>query len=64
MLPLSESEASELDTALGIYLDQLRREVAHTDLREYKKDLKARQSHLEAVKLRLEALVSQVAAGT
>jgi hypothetical protein len=62
MLLLSETEARELGTALVIYLDQLQREVMHTDDRDFKKDLKSRLEHLEDVKSRLEALVAQIPA--
>ena len=61
-LLLSESEARELDIALEIYLDQLHREVAHTDKREYKAALKSRLTALEAVKQRLDGLMPQLPA--
>jgi hypothetical protein len=59
-LDLSEREAHDLKTALSIRLVGMRMELAHTDDREYRKDLRAELERLEVVLQRLE----QVMVGT
>ena len=58
MLNLTDEEARDLDTALLIYLDELQREVLHTDRRELRHDLRERLERLEGIKARLDALVA------
>lgn len=52
---MSEEEAVELRTALDVHLVELRAELAATDAREYRADLRKRLDRLERIAARLNA---------
>jgi len=58
-LLLHDIEARELDVALSIYLEELKNELVHTEMRAYKNDLKARLGHLEQIQMRLTAMLEE-----
>ena len=56
MLAMTDEEARVLDELLEGDLRQMRIEIAHTDDRAYRSDLRDRYDHLERVRLRLKQL--------
>ena len=52
---MSDEEAVELRTALDVHLVELRAELAATDMREYRADLRKRLDRLERIAARLSA---------
>lgn len=58
-LLLNDIEARELGVALSIYLEELKNELVHTEMRDYKKDLKARLGNLEQVQMRLTTMLEE-----
>lgn len=57
-LDLNDTEAKELRASLSIRVVGMREELAHTDNREYRADLRASKERLEAVLQRLEQLIT------
>ena len=58
ILELNEREARDLNTALAIRLVGMREELAHTDDRTYRADLRAAMERLEQVQARLERVLA------
>jgi hypothetical protein len=58
-LDLSDGEASELEAALGRELHSLRIELAGTEDREFKADVRTRLDRLERIAARLTASIRQ-----
>lgn len=58
-LLLNDIEARELGVALNIYIEELKNELVHTEMRDYKKDLKTRLGHLEQVQMRLATMLEE-----
>ena len=56
-LELSDTEANDLRASLSIRVVGMREELAHTDNREYRADLRATKERIEAVLTRLEQLI-------
>jgi hypothetical protein len=54
MLPITDEEARELDQLLDGSLREMRGEIARTDDRAFRSDLRDRYDHLERIRLRLE----------
>ncbi len=54
MLAVTEEEARALDELLEQKLRDMRLEIAHTDDRAYRSDLRDRYDHLERLRLRLK----------
>ncbi len=54
MLAVTDEEARELDEVLDARLREMRMEIAHTDDRAYRSDLRDRYDHLERLRLRLK----------
>lgn len=61
-LELTEQEARELRSALEIRLIEMRGELAVTDDRHYRADLRATLEHLETVAARMDAALRGKAA--
>jgi hypothetical protein len=57
LLEMTAEEARELKQALDTALSELHDEIFHTDNRNYREMLKARQQRLEQIHRRLEASV-------
>ena len=53
MLPVTDEEVTALDELLDARLREMRMEIAHTDDRAYRSDLRDRYDHLERVRQRL-----------
>ncbi|HEX8952574.1 MAG TPA: hypothetical protein VF997_10535 [Polyangia bacterium] len=53
---MTEEEARVLDDLLDGKLRDMRLEIAHTDDRAYRSDLRDRYDHLERVRLRLKQM--------
>jgi hypothetical protein len=53
MLAVTDEEARALDELLDAKLRDMRMEIAHTDDRAYRSDLRDRYDHLERLRLRL-----------
>jgi hypothetical protein len=58
MLAVTDEEARVLDEALDATLKQMRLELAKTDDRAYRSDLRDRYDHLERLRLRLRELTT------
>ena len=58
MLPVTDEEATTLDEVLDQKLRDMRLEIAHTDDRAYRSDLRDRYDHLERLRLRLKELAT------
>jgi hypothetical protein len=58
ILELNDREARDLKTALAIRLVGMREELAHTDDRTYRADLRAAMERLEQVQARLEQVLA------
>ena len=56
MLAVTDEEARALDELLDDRLREMRLEIAHTDDRAYRSDLRDRYDHLERLRLRLKQL--------
>lgn len=56
MLPVTDEEATALDELLDQKLRDMRLEIAHTDDRAYRSDLRDRYDHLERLRLRLKQM--------
>ena len=56
MLAITDEEARVLDEMLDGQLRSMRLEIAHTDDRAYRSDLRDRYDHLERVRLRLKQM--------
>lgn len=56
MLPVTDEEATTLDELLEQKLRDMRLEIAHTDDRAYRSDLRDRYDHLERLRLRLKSM--------
>lgn len=56
MLPVTDEEATTLDEVLDQKLRDMRLEIAHTDDRAYRSDLRDRYDHLERLRLRLKQM--------
>ena len=56
MLAVTEEEARDLGELLDARLREMRLEIAHTDDRAYRSDLRDRYDHLERLLLRLKQL--------
>ncbi len=56
MLPVTDEEATALDELLEQKLRDMRLEIAHTDDRAYRSDLRDRYDHLERLRLRLKSM--------
>ena len=56
MLPVTDEEATTLDELLDQKLRDMRLEIAHTDDRAYRSDLRDRYDHLERLRLRLKQM--------
>ena len=54
MLAMTDEEAGELDAVLDSQLRSMRGEIAHTDDRAYRSDLRDRYDRLERLRLRLK----------
>jgi hypothetical protein len=54
MLAITDEEASVLDEVLDGQLRSMRLEIAHTDDRAFRSDLRDRYDHLERLRLRLK----------
>ena len=54
MLAVTDEEARELDEVLDGQLRAMRGEIARTDDRAYRSDLRDRYDHLERLRLRLK----------
>jgi hypothetical protein len=54
MLAMTDEEARELDQVLDGHLREMRGEIARTDDRAYRSDLRDRYDHLERLRLRLK----------
>jgi hypothetical protein len=54
-LEMSDEEAVELRTALDVHLHELRTELAATEAREYRADLRKRLDRLERITARLSS---------
>jgi hypothetical protein len=54
MLAISDEESRELDEVLDSQLREMRGEIARTDDRAYRSDLRDRYDHLERLRLRLK----------
>jgi hypothetical protein len=54
MLAITEEEARELDELLDQNLREMRGEIARTDDRAFRSDLRDRYDHLERLRLRLK----------
>ncbi|MCU1282520.1 MAG: hypothetical protein JWM53_6066 [bacterium] len=54
MLAVTDEEARELDELLDAQLREMRGEIARTDDRAYRSDLRDRYDHLERLRLRLK----------
>ena len=58
MLALTDEEARVLDDLLEGQLRSMRIEIAHTDDRAFRSDLRDRYDHLERVRLRLKQMAT------
>jgi hypothetical protein len=58
MLPVTNEEARDLDDVLEGQLREMRLELARTDDRAYRSDLRDRYEHLERIQKRLKQLWS------
>ena len=56
MLAVTDEEATALDELLDQKLRDMRLEIAHTDDRAYRSDLRDRYDHLERLRLRLKQM--------
>ena len=56
MLPVTDEEATALDQLLDQKLRDMRLEIAHTDDRAYRSDLRDRYDHLERLRIRLKQM--------
>jgi len=56
MLPVTDEEMTALDELLDQKLRDMRLEIAHTDDRAYRSDLRDRYDHLERLRLRLKQM--------
>jgi len=56
MLAVTDEEARALDELLDGRLREMRVEIAHTDDRAYRSDLRDRYDHLERLRLRLKQM--------
>jgi hypothetical protein len=56
MLAVTDEEMRELDEVLDTRLHEMRGEIARTDDRAYRSDLRDRYDHLERLWLRLKQL--------
>ncbi len=56
MLAVNDEEARELAEVLDARLREMRLELAHTDDRAYRSDLRDRYDHLERIAKRLKQL--------
>lgn len=54
MLAVTDEEARELDALLGAQLAEMRLELARTDDRAFRSDLRDRYDHLERIRARLK----------
>jgi hypothetical protein len=54
MLPVTNEEARELDAVLDAQLAEMRLELARTDDRAFRSDLRDRYDHLERIRARLK----------
>ena len=54
MLPVTDEEARELDAMLDAQLAEMRLELARTDDRAFRSDLRDRYDHLERIRARLK----------
>ena len=54
MLAVTDEEARALDEVLDARLREMRGEIARTDDRAYRSDLRDRYDHLERLRLRLK----------
>jgi hypothetical protein len=58
MLAVTDEEMRELDDVLETRLREMRGEIARTDDRAYRSDLRDRYDHLERLRLRLKQLTT------
>jgi len=58
MVAVTDEEARALDDVLDEKLRQMRLEIAHTDDRAYRSDLRDRYDHLERLRLRLKQMAT------
>ena len=58
MLPVTDEEARVLDDALDATLQQMRLEIAKTDDRAYRSDLRDRYDNLERLQKRLKQMAT------
>jgi hypothetical protein len=58
MLPVTDEEVTALDELLDARLREMRMEIAHTDDRAYRSDLRDRYDHLERLRLRLKQMTT------
>ena len=56
MLAVTDEEARVLDELLDGHLRAMRHEIAHTDDRAYRSDLRDRYDHLERLRVRLKQM--------
>jgi hypothetical protein len=61
MLAITDQEARELDQLLETQLHEMRGEIARTDDRAFRSDLRDRYDHLERLRLRLKQAASSSA---
>jgi hypothetical protein len=58
MLPVTDEEARVLDDLLAAHLKEMRMEIANTDDRAFRSDLRDRYDHLERLRLRLKQMTT------
>ena len=58
MLAVTDDEARELEQTLDDQLRAMRMELAHTDDRAYRSDLRDRYDHLERLRNRLKQMAT------